>query len=192
MSQYLTLDNMTQYDFDTRYYADSTGNVFLNVDIPTSKVSVGYKIKSFINRYGYVEYNLKSKTKRQHIQAHRIVACLFIVNPDNKKYVNHIDGNKLNNDISNLEWVTCSENEMHSYRVLGKQPWNKGLELPKGRDYKGKIREVAQYDLKGNLINTYFNPTEASLHGFCRKQISAVCNNTQYTHKGFIWKYTGN
>lgn len=190
MTQYLTLDNMTQYDFDTRYYADSTGNVFLNVDIP--RASVGDKIKSFINRYGHVEYNLKSRTKMQHIQAHRIVACLFIANPGNKKYVNHIDGNKLNNDISNLEWVTCSENEAHSYKVLGKQPWNKGLKLPSGRNYKGRIREVAQYDLKGNLVTTYFNPTEASLYGFNIKQISAVCNNTQYTHKGFIWKYTGN
>ncbi len=192
MSSYLTLDNMVQYDFDTRYYADSCGNVFFNLDVPSHRILRGHQVKSFINRYGYVEYVLKSKTKKQHIQAHRIVACLFINNLDNKKYVNHIDGNKLNNDISNLEWVTCSENEIHSYKVLNKQPWNKGIELPKGREYKGKIRKVAQYDLKGNLINTYFNPTEASLYGFNIKQISAVCNNTQYTHKGFKWKYIEN
>lgn len=47
--------------------------------------------------------------------------------------VNHKDGNRFNNHVENLEWVTASENELHSYKVLGKQPWNKGTKglMPK-------------------------------------------------------------
>ena len=48
---------------------------------------------------------------------HRIAAMVFIPNPDNKPQVNHIDGNKQNNDISNLEWVTPEENMRHASRM---------------------------------------------------------------------------
>ena len=47
---------------------------------------------------------------------HRIVAKAFIPNPNNKPQVNHLDKNGLNNDISNLEWVTCSENHLHAFK----------------------------------------------------------------------------
>ncbi len=61
--------------------------------------------------YGYKVIRLFSKIYR----AHRIIAETFIPNPENKPEVNHIDGNKSNNDISNLEWVTPSENNQHAY-----------------------------------------------------------------------------
>lgn len=50
---------------------------------------------------------------------HRLVAENFVPKPSDKDYVNHIDGDKLNNTADNLEWVTASENIMHSYHVLG-------------------------------------------------------------------------
>ena len=66
------------------------------------------------DKYGYARVNLKTGRKAEHKFIHRLVAGAFIDNPNNKPQVNHIDGNKLNNSIDNLEWVTCSENMIHA------------------------------------------------------------------------------
>lgn len=65
------------------------------------------------DNYGHTSYQNKP------ISAHRLVALAFISNPENKRTVNHIDNNPSNNDITNLEWATYSEQELHSYK-LGK------------------------------------------------------------------------
>ena len=61
--------------------------------------------KSSISKRGYWETTLCKNRKSFRVKVHRLIAILFIDNPSNKNQVNHIDGNKLNNDISNLEWV---------------------------------------------------------------------------------------
>lgn len=186
-----TLDQMTNYSFDAQYTADELGNVYFNrLSKFRPDIKVGTKVKHFINKYGYIEFILSNSLGyRKHIQAHRIVASLFIPNIQNKRYVNHIDGDKLNNNITNLEWCTASENEKHSYNILKKKVWNKEKKLPSGKEYKGKIRPVQSFTIENVLIKTYFNPTEAVLDGFKLKQISAVCCGNQKTHKGLLWKY---
>jgi len=185
--------NYLGYNFNCRYYTNEKGEVFIAVNSKNGRVKKHQRIKSFINKYGYIEYVLLDKyKKRQHIQAHRIVAGIFLKKLYSEKrwQVNHIDGNKTNNKISNLEWVTPSENEKHSYKQLGKQSWNKNKKLPSLYKYRGKIRKVAQYDIYGNLIKIWFNPKEAEIvGGFNVKQISAVCNKRQKTHKGYVWSY---
>ncbi len=66
---------------------------------------------------GYMEVNLSVNQKSKLIRIHRLVAEAFIANPKDKPQVNHIDGNKTNNHVSNLEWNTQSENQIHAYKT---------------------------------------------------------------------------
>ena len=69
-------------------------------------------LKPWIDRNGYYRYRLHDGNYQG---AHRLVANKYIPNPDNKPVVNHLDGDKSNNHVSNLEWATQSENELHAY-----------------------------------------------------------------------------
>ncbi len=67
----------------------------------------------------YLYVNLCKNNQVKYLSIHRLVANAFILNPENKAEVNHKDGNKKNNLVSNLEWVTRSENLKHRYQILG-------------------------------------------------------------------------
>lgn len=69
---------------------------------------------------GYHRVTLSFGNVSKKYYVHRIVCQAFIENNESKPFVNHIDGNKLNNNVKNLEWCTSSENERHSFDVLGK------------------------------------------------------------------------
>lgn len=70
----------------------------------------------FINKNGYLEATLCKNCKKRLHRVNRLVAETFIPNLENKPCVNHIDGNKLNNNANNLEWCTYSENLIHAWR----------------------------------------------------------------------------
>ena len=72
-------------------------------------------LKPFVQDYKMV--SLSSNHKSRKFLVHRLVAQAFIPNPNDKEEVNHIDGNKLNNVVDNLEWCTKSENVEHAYRL---------------------------------------------------------------------------
>ena len=69
--------------------------------------------------YGYLQVTLSNNGESKTYRAHRIVAEEFIPNPEHKPQVNHIDGNKENNRVDNLEWCTARENILHANNVLG-------------------------------------------------------------------------
>lgn len=89
------------YNYDN-YMIDENGNVF-------NKTTNKY-LKGSIGENGYKYYRLSQNNHKKIYYAHRLVAEHFLNNPNNFPIVNHIDGNKLNNNINNLEWVTYSEN----------------------------------------------------------------------------------
>lgn len=78
-------------------------------------------IATFEDKTGYVKVNLYKDNKHKQLYVHRIVAEAFIPNPLNLQQVNHKDGNKSNNNLSNLEWCSPSENIKHAYSTGLKQ-----------------------------------------------------------------------
>lgn len=70
-----------------------------------------------ISYKGYRKTILFSENKQKVVETHRLVALAFIEKPEGKSQVNHKDGNKLNNDVSNLEWVTPLENTRHAIQM---------------------------------------------------------------------------
>lgn len=80
----------------------------------------GYNLKPLDNGKGYLRIKLTKNNKGKRIMLHRLIAEAFIDNPSNYKVVNHIDNNKYNNDIENLEWCTQSHNCLHYHRFTKK------------------------------------------------------------------------
>lgn len=92
-----------------RYAINNKGDVF---SIPYGKLLAGDT-----NRVGYKRIVLCDGKTKKRFFIHRLVAGIFIPNPSNKPQINHIDGNKLNNCVCNLEWVSRSENLVHAWEL---------------------------------------------------------------------------
>ncbi|AYP68230.1 HNH endonuclease [Bacillus phage vB_BcoS-136] len=80
----------------------------------SGKRKLGKVLKIKVHKNGYCEVVLKLNGRQKTYKVHRLVALAFIQNPENKLQVNHLDGNKENNNIDNLEWSTNGENQLHS------------------------------------------------------------------------------
>lgn len=138
------------------YFIDNFSNVYSR---PRHRSNGGI-MKQSINKDGYLCVKLVIDGKHKTKRINRLIAESFIDNPFNKTEVNHIDGNKLNNSISNLEWATPSENVSHSYRIGLKKvksssgekyiylckntmKWRVVISLPVGKKYRaGRFHNI--------------------------------------------------
>ena len=142
-----------------------------------------------IDKEGYCKITIhvctvNRKKKQKCIKSHIAVASTFIDNPDNKYTVNHIDGNKQNNCVDNLEWATQYEQAQHAADVLGYR-----------KVYSDTMRntfskKVAQYDKNNNLIKTWNSTREVEYtFGFRHENIAACARGNRKTAYKCIWKY---
>lgn len=76
----------------------------------------GRRLKQTYDRYGYLAITVSHQSQRKTYKVHRLVACTFIPNPENKPTVNHINGNKDDNRVENLEWATQYEQTAHAIK----------------------------------------------------------------------------
>lgn len=129
-------------------------------------------------RGGYLRTTLTKDKKEKRYSIHRLVAENFLSNNENKPQVNHIDGNKKNNCVDNLEWVTNKENCNHAVK--------------QNLFHKRKNKKILQFSMDGKFIKCWdaLCDIEDEL-GLGKQNIWGVLNGKSHRKQshGFIWKY---
>lgn len=140
----------------------------------------GHNISRWKDNVGYLQVKLSKEGKWYYKRVHRLVAEAFIPNPHNLKQVNHIDGDKTNNEVSNLEWIDNKNNTQHGY--------DNNLYHSKHRNIKIEVYDKITHQ----LINTYKSIREtANELNINRKTLSRILfddkeNNYDYDFKAII------
>lgn len=158
-------------DMVTNYFIDEEGNCYNGVR--------GNYLKGQISNSGYLSYNLSLPNgKKKRLYAHRLTATAYIPNPLNKTEVNHKDGNKLNNNIENLEWVTASENQRYNVKI----------------DNKNNAKKLYQFDKDKNLVKVWNSVGEAEYEGgFTYSMINQeALAEVKTLTLGYYWSYKAN
>ena len=139
-------------------------------------------LKKYI-RHGYHVVHLYKNGCYKTFRVHRLIAKSFIPNLENKPHINHIDGNRGNNSLDNLEWCTPRENSLHAIRTgLAKPP------KPRYGKDNHKSKSVIQCDMNGSFIRRWDCIRDAEKE-YKAHHISAVCKGQRKSCKGFVWKY---
>ena len=155
-------------DYENRYKVSNKGQVKSFVVDKTD----GRLLKPADNGWGYRVVALRKDGKTTTLKVHRLVALAFIPNPENKPQVNHIDEDKTNNNVSNLEWATAAENNSHGTRT---ERASEKTSKPVRNVTTGVIYEsqaVAAKEL-----------------GLSQGNISSCCTGKLKTTGGFQWEY---
>lgn len=144
-------------------------------------------LKIALGTSGYYIVGIAINGKNTTKTVHRLIAKTFIDNPENKPEVNHKDGNKLNNNLSNLEWSTVSENRYHAFRTgLQKAPFSmlgkKGAKCP---------NSVPVYKIDMSGKKEYFESTTIAQEntGVDRSSISKCAMGKVKIAGGYKWEY---
>lgn len=139
-----------------------------------------------VNSAGYLRVSILG---RKYF-IHRVIAELFVPNPDNKPEVNHKDGNKTNNKADNLEWVTRSENMKRAYKLGLQKSSEKQKQAVSKWNKEHRIKKVYQYDTKGNLLNIFKSQQEAAkILNLSEASISRILNGQRNNRKNYILTY---
>ena len=127
---------------------------------------------------GYLTVHLCKNSTLKTYAVHRLVLAAFVGSCPDGLEANHLDGDKLNNRIGNLEWITSSENMLHAFRM--------GLQVPSISNEKAVIRRTKA----GGFIAEYRSQSEASRRtGIHRGSISSCCAGKLKSAGGFVWRF---
>lgn len=133
-------------------------------------------LKANIINGGYEQVSLYSSSQKKSCLVHRLVAQAFIPNPKDKPQVNHIDGNKRNNAVTNLEWTSAKENMKHSVE----------------NNIRTDIKPVDMFSASGEFIRTFPSISTAGKEmGIPHNNISRCCRK-RYGYKtagGYVWDF---
>lgn len=152
------------------YHVSNLGRVRRTFKNGRSNILRGKKDKD-----GYIEVIL-SNGKKKYVRLHRLVAEVFVPNPENKPQVNHKDRTKHNNVESNLEWATASENTVHAF-VTGRNVHK---------------RPIVQYTKNMEIVALWDSIAEASKTlNINNNNICTCCRGSLPSAGGYVWRYQG-
>lgn len=140
------------------------------------------KIMKPMERKGYMRVSLTKNNFDKTYSIHRLVGIAFIPNPDNKPQINHINGNRSDNRVENLEWCTNGENQKHAYKI--------GLHKVLGKGGRAK-RPVKKIDIDtGKCIDIYPSLTDAA-RNCCgdMPNIRLCCLGKRHYAYGYKWEF---
>ena len=160
--------------FDNQYSVTDTGIVY---SLKGNKKELIGKISNS----GYREVVINHKWKKKYLLVHRLVAENFIYNEFKARTVNHKDGNKLNNNLSNLEWCTAKENTLHAIKAGLIDTSNNYL----GK-YNAKLNEKEVKEIRLRLIEKQKQRDIAKQYNVSENVISTIKHNTRYRGIGLI------
>lgn len=136
----------------------------------------GRILKPKREKNGYLAVTLYRNGKPRTFKVHRLVAETWLDNPENKPEVNHLDENKSNNDVYNLEWCSRKENAN----------WGTGIK----RRTDSQSKPVQAIDpSSGEVVKEFPSISEAGRNGFSAGTISCCCRGKRRIHKGYIWRF---
>ena len=148
-------------------------------------------IKPQITNAGYYQYQLWNKGICHVASAHRLVAQAFIPNPNNKAVVNHIDENKLNNAVWNLQWISHAENCNYGTAIerrMKHTDYSK-RRLNQENQIKACSKPIAQYSTNGTFIRNWNSASECAREtGFSVSGIRGVVRGKRNSIFGYIFK----
>jgi hypothetical protein len=167
--------------FEGKYQVSNLGNVKSLNYIGTKRAK---NLKPVKHHLGYMIVKLGAK---KWCMVHTLVAKAFIPNPENKCFVNHIDGNKANNKVTNLEWVTSKENMNHAISTGLRNPHKNNH--PKGKDVVNS-RPILQFTKDGRFIKKWDCMSDAARFIGCSPcmLVNNASGRTKSAH-GYVWKY---
>jgi hypothetical protein len=139
-------------------------------------------LKTITSYQGYKMINLTMGGKGLHFTIHRLLAITFIPNPDNHPIINHIDGNKGNNDLANLEWCTHKHNSKHAIRI-GMNRRANGVNAPKAKLQPSDIPEILK--LKSDGL-TYV--AIGRKYGIAPGSVRAICTGKSWKEETIKYK----
>ena len=155
-------------------------NYYITEDGFVYSIKYNRFLNGWVNKTGYLTYVITlNNGKSKRIPSHRLVAKTFLQTVEGKEHVNHIDGDKLNNHHSNLEWCTPAENIKHSVEVLGNKMLTEiGVDHHNSKLNDDKVKEIRRLYKTGNH-------TTRSLgldYGVANPTILAVIHNKTWKH----------
>lgn len=139
--------------------------------------------KTNVKSLEYYQVTLSKNGTQKMFSPHRLVAEAFIPNPNNKPYVNHIDGNGKNNNVDNLEWTTNRENQNHAVRIM-QHSHNKPI-IAFDKRTKCKMLE---FEIMGDAADWLIN-NNRTIDDTCLTGIIKCCKRKIPSYLGFVWRY---